>query len=95
MALYRYSAAEKGEPAREILIEAGNRTEALNKIRGRGMIPVRYLGEAGAVDKANLLSFFAPRAKVDTFAFTRQLCPLLNSHVPLERAMAIIAEGSA
>ena len=95
MALYRYSAAEKGEVAREILIEAGNRAEALNKIRGRGMIPVRYLGEAGAVDKGNLLSIFAKRSKVDTFAFTRQLCPLLNSHVPLERAMAIIAEGSA
>ena len=32
--------------------------------------------------------------KVNTFEFTRQLAPLLDSSIPLERALAIIAEGA-
>ena len=92
MALYRYLAAERGDTPREILMEAENRTEALNKLRGRGMIPVRYLGEAGS--NGGMQGFSFKRTGIDTFALTRQLSPLLSSHVPLERALAIIAEGA-
>ncbi len=91
MALYRYLAAEKGEQPREILIEADTRPESLNKLRGRGLVPVRYLGEASADGPK---SIFRRRTGIDTFAFTRQLTPLLNANVPLERAIAIIADSA-
>lgn len=93
MALYRYIVSERGETPREMLIEAGTRNEALGKLRSRGLIPVRYAGEASV--SARQGGFSLHRSKIDTFAFTRQLAPLLNAYVPLERSLGIIAESTA
>ena len=49
------------------------------------------LGEAAAERR----SFALKRSKVNTFEFTRELAPLLDSYIPLERALSIIAESSA
>ena len=92
MPLYRYIVSERGETPREMLIEADSRSEALDKLRGRGLIPVRYAGEASAASGRE--GFSLRRSKIDTFAFTRQLAPLLNAFVPLERALGIIAEST-
>ena len=46
MALYKFLAAVPGEKAREILIEADNEKESLEKLRRRGMTPVRCMGES-------------------------------------------------
>ena len=92
MALYKYIAAIPGEKAREVIIEADNEKEALSKLRSRGAVPVRFLGDASQENTSGGLSF--KRSKVDTYEFTRQLAPLLDSAIPLERALAIIAEGS-
>ena len=45
MALFKYLAAAPGEKARELLIEADSEKESLDKLRRRGMIPVRSFGE--------------------------------------------------
>lgn len=92
MALYKYLAVPRGEAPQEILIEADNEKEALDKLRSRHVTPIRFFGET-MVGKRKGLSLH--RSKIDPYAFTRQLAPLLESYIPLERALAIIAEGTA
>ncbi|WP_294503333.1 type II secretion system F family protein [uncultured Victivallis sp.] len=91
MGLYKYLAAAKGEAPHEILIEADSISEAQNKLRSRKIVPVRFCGEATVSGG----KFSLRRSKVNTYEFTRQLAPLLDSHIPLERALAIIADSSA
>ena len=90
MALYKYTGAVRGEKPREILIEADSEKEAREKLRVRGIIPIKFLGE-GTAEKAR---FSLKRSKVNTFEFTRELAPLLDSYIPLERALSIIAESA-
>ncbi|MBS1371604.1 MAG: hypothetical protein HPZ91_16800, partial [Lentisphaeria bacterium] len=90
MGLYKYLAAAKGEAPHEILIEADSIAEAQSKLRSRKIVPVRYCGEATVSGG----KFTLRRSKVNTYEFTRQLAPLLDSHIPLERALAIIADSS-
>ena len=92
MALYKYLAASPGEKVREILIEADSEKESLDKLRRRNMIPVQSFGE---VSEKHSGGFSLKRRKIDVFDFTRQLSPLLNAYIPLERALSIIAEGAA
>lgn len=92
MALYKYLAAARGEGARELLIEADSPEEATGKLRERKLQPVRFLGEQKMGAERSL---FSKKSRIDTFAFTRQLAPLLNSFVPLDAALGIIAESSA
>ncbi|MDD3154012.1 MAG: type II secretion system F family protein [Victivallaceae bacterium] len=89
MALYKYLAAGRGEKTAEVLLEADNRAAACEKLRMRGLVPVRFLGESSAS------GVVASRRKgVDTTVFTRELRPLLTASIPLERALAILAEGA-
>ena len=90
MGLYKYTGAARGEKLHEVLIEADNEKEAREKLKVRGIIPVRFLGEAAEERR----SFALKRSKVNTYEFTRELAPLLDSYIPLERALSIIAESS-
>lgn len=94
MALYRYIAAAKGDPPHEVLIEANNRDEALGKLRSRRMTPVRFCGEVSMAQGGGFSLSLSRRNRIDTYEFTRQLTPLLNSFIPLERALGIIAEST-
>ena len=94
MAIYKFIAAGGGKPAREVLIEADSEHEAQQKIRGRKLVPVRCCGEVSSGGASSGGRFSLRRSKVNTFEFTRQLAPLLDSSIPLERALAIIAESS-
>ena len=67
MALYKYLAAVPGESAREVIIEAENEKEALNKLRSRGAVPVRFLGDAS--QEAQKRGFTLRRSKVNTYEF--------------------------
>ena len=91
MALYKYLAALPGEKTREVLIEADSEKESLDKLRRRGMVPVTCFGEVAENSSGG---FSIRRRKIDVFDFTRQLSPLLNAYIPLERALSIIAEGA-
>ena len=91
MSLYRYIAAAPGSPPSEVLIEADNEKEALSKLRSRRLSPIRYCGEAEE-DGGGRLSF--RKKRIDTYEFTRQLSPLLDSYIPLERALGIIADST-
>ena len=91
MALYKYLAAAKGEQPHDMLIEADNEKEALSKLRSRHVMPVRFYGEV-SVGGGGRLMF--RRSRIDTCDFTRQLAPLLDSFIPLEKALGIIAESA-
>ena len=91
MGLYKYIGAARKEPPREVLIEADSEKEAREKLRVRGIVPVKFLGEAAAERR----KFALKRTRINTFEFTRELAPLLDSYIPLERALSIIAESSA
>lgn len=90
MALYKYLAAAKGEQPHDMLIEAENEKEALSKLRSRHVMPVRFYGEV-SVGGGRLMF---RRSRIDTYDFTRQLAPLLDSFIPLEKALGIIAESA-
>ena len=91
MALYKYLAAAKGEQPHDMLIEADNEKEALSKLRSRHVMPVRFYGEV-SVGGGGRLMF--RRSRIATYDFTRQLAPLLDSFIPLEKALGIIAESA-
>ena len=92
MALFRFTAVQKGEAPGEYLIEGESEKEALDKLRSRHITPLRSHGE---VLRGREKGFFPRKSKVDAFVFTRQLAPLLESFIPLEKALSIIAEGTA
>jgi len=92
MSVYRYIAVAPGNAPGEVLIEADNEKEALSKLRSRQLRPIRYCGE---VDEDGARGFSLRRKKINTFEFTRQLSPLLDSYIPLERALGIIADSTA
>lgn len=90
MALYKYIASAPGKAPEEVIIDGGNEKEALAKLRRRGLVPVRFLGEDDAGGKRMWRG-----KKPDIFEFTRQLSPLLSAHIQLEQALAIISDGAA
>ena len=90
MALYKFIAVPKGESPQEMLIEADSEKEALDKLRSRHITPLRSFGEESAGKK----KFTLHRSKINAYEFTRQLAPLLESFIPLEKALAIIAEST-
>ena len=90
MGLYKYLAAAQGEPPQEMLIEADSPREALDKLRSRRVLPVRFYGEVSMGGER----FSLRRSKINTYEFTRQLAPLLDSFIPLEKALGIIAEST-
>ena len=92
MSVYRYIAVSPGAKPSEVLIEAENEKEALNKLRSRQLSPIRYCGEVGEDGERR---FSLRRKRIDTYEFTRQLSPLLDSYIPLERALGIIADSTA
>ena len=92
MSIYRYIAAAPGSTPSEVLIEADNEREALNKLRSRRLTPIRYCGEA---EEDGGRGFSFRKKRIDTFEFTRQLSPLLDSYIPLERALGIIADSTS
>lgn len=93
MPLYKYIAAASGQASHEVVIEAENSNEALNKLRSGGLRPIRFCGETDG-DREMGNNFFR-RSNIDINDFTGQLSPLLTANIPLERALAIIAESSS
>ena len=91
MAQYRYIAIPSSGGAREtVSVEADSVNEAAGKLRSRGMLPLTFLGEEDGEKTGRLF-----KAHADGYEFTGQLAPLLSANIPLERALAIIAESAS
>ena len=92
MALYLYKVIAPGEGVKEYRIEAENNREAEQKLRQLNCQIVKFLYE---VDPAEAEKSFFRKSRVDVLDMTEQLSALLNSAIPLERALSIIAEGAS
>lgn len=86
MALYKYKVIDNIGKIAEIMIEGDGQDDALNRIRSRGMLPVESYGEI-----SNQKQSFFGRDKFNVYMFTNRLAPLLQAHIRLERALAIMA----
>lgn len=93
MSLFKYRAADSQGVGSEVLIEADSQQESMNKLRAKGLIPIKYLGVV-ETETQSFSGSFLRRKDLDPVDFTNRLVPLLNAHIPLERALGIIAEGT-
>jgi general secretion pathway protein F len=91
MALYKYKASDKNGKIMQILIEGDTQDDALNRLRGRGLMPLQCFGEAASTDASGLS--FKLKKRFNVYEFTNRLVPLLSAHIQLERALSIIAGG--
>lgn len=93
MPVYKYKASDSTGKTTEIFIEADSKQESLNKLRVKGFTPVKFIGEDADTAIGSSQSIFAKK-ELDVCDFTNRIVPLLKAHIPLERALAILAEGT-
>ena len=95
MPLFRYKVSDSAMQISEQLIEADSQDDAVRRLQRRGLMPMKFLGgqaaAAGAASSGESRELF--RKRFDIVDFTDRLVPLLEAHVPLERALGIVAEG--
>lgn len=87
MPLYQYQVSDFNGKTQSLVIEADSTDDAVVKLRARQLFPVQCYGETSGGGK---LIF---RQSFNVYAFTNRLVPLLQAHVPLERALGIMASG--
>ncbi len=92
MAVYKFKISDASGKIMETLVEGDSRAEATRRLQRRGVVPLEFLGE-GAVSIAAPRGAFGRRGKFDVIDFTDRLVPLLQAHIPLERALGIVGEG--
>jgi general secretion pathway protein F len=92
MGVHKYKISDANGSVRELVIEGDSEADALNRLRRRGLTPLRYLGSTS--DNIRRGQRFALRKKFNIYDFTDRLAPLLKAQIPLERALDIIASGS-
>ncbi|MDD3118738.1 MAG: type II secretion system F family protein [Victivallales bacterium] len=90
--LYKYKAADAAGKISDVLIEGDNEADSLNRLRCRSLMPLQYYGEVSA--QGHIPWPLTRGRKFNANDFTNQLVPLLQAHIPLERALGIIAEGA-
>ncbi len=93
MPIFKYRAADGDGRSTEILIEADSKQESLNKLRVKGLTPIQLISSGEASESVGASSLWK-RKELDPCEFTNRLVPLLKAHIPLERSLAIIAEGT-
>jgi len=103
MAVFEYRALKTDGVTIEGLVEAGSRQEALRKLEGRALEPIRLdektsaaAAAAPAAKGSFKLHFGRERVSFKALEnFTRQLASLLAAGVPLSRALQILCRESS
>ena len=93
MPLFKYKAAGSDGRITEVLIEGDSEPDSLGRLRQRGFTPLESFGQVESFAKEKSLRFWRGQG-FDACDFTNRLAPLLKSHIPLERALGIIAQGA-
>ncbi len=88
MPLYRYKVSSASGQTSVVMVEADSQQDAARRLQRRGQMPLAFLGEGAAETQRK--GFFSP--KVNVVDFTDRLVPLLEAKIPLERALAILAD---
>ncbi len=93
MAIYRFKVSDAAGKVGETLVEGDSRAEAIRRLQRRNVVPLEFLGEGSLAVSAARGSFPGFGKKFDVIDFTDRLVPLLQAHIPLERALGIVGEG--
>lgn len=94
MPLYRYKISDRSGKISETTIEAESQTDALHKLKQDGFMPISMIGQSAGHLGAGASGGVKGGVKFDPLDFTNRLAPLLNAHIQLARALAIIEEGA-
>lgn len=92
MAIYKFKVSDAAGKVGETLIEGESQTDATRRLQRRGVVPIEFLGEGSLAAAAPRRFGFSRR--FDVIDFTDRLVPLLQAHIPLERALGILGEGA-
>lgn len=92
MTVFFYRAKQGPQRLVEGLMEADSRAAALEKISGQGCFPLLVEEKREEHRRKGLASFFRRVPSKDVSLFTRQLSDLLESGVPLLRALRVTRE---
>jgi len=92
MAIYKFKISGPSGQISEILVEGESQAEATRRLQRRGEVPLEFLGE-GSLAAAGSRTF-GLLTRFDVIDFTDRLVPLLQAHIPLERALGILQESS-
>ncbi len=91
MPIFRFKTSDASGRIADQSVEGESQDDALRRLQRRGVTPLEFLGEGdlngAAGGAAGLFHRF------DATDFTERLVPLLEAHVPLERALGILADG--
>ncbi len=90
--LFKYKAADNTGKVSEVLIEGDNENDSLSRLRSRGLMPLQCYGAVSA-ERGTALGISLDKG-FNANEFTNRLVPLLQAHIPLERALGIIADGT-
>ena len=92
MAIYRFKVSDAAGKVSELLVEGDSQAEATRRLQRRGVVPLEFLGEGSLATAAR--GTFGLGHRFDVIEFTDRLVPLLQAHIPLERALGIIGESA-
>ena len=92
MPQFKFKVSEEDGRLHEVLIEGENLDDVLVKLRHRNMVPLKCFGEV--TKKASSRVFGGRKNRFDVCDFTSRLTPLLNAHIPLEKALQMLSEGN-
>ena len=90
MALFKYKVSDSTGKISDVVIEAENKAESLSRLKGRSLVPIKFLGETNQATGSQR-SF--GRKDFDVYEFTDQLEPLLRAHIPLEQSLKMICDS--
>jgi general secretion pathway protein F len=92
LAAFKYTALDAAGKEHGGLLEADSARAARAQLRERGLLPLEIDSVAAPRQGSSVLARGLPRAEL--VMFTQQLATLLDAGLPLERALAAIAEQS-
>ena len=91
MALYEYSSFDAQGKKQRGVVEALSQKAASRKLRGQGLFPTKLVAATNAVGSAQR-TFFRRVSAVQMGVATRQLATMLAAGMPLDEALAMVAE---
>lgn len=90
MALYKFKVTDQSGKIFEYVCDGENEKEARSRLKAQKLRPLQFLG---ITQSAEIRKGFHFGNDFDVCDFTARLEPLLTAHIPLERALGIIADG--
>jgi general secretion pathway protein F len=93
LSVFQYLVLDSKGRRREVSIEAFSSANARSRLAAKGMIPLKELQKNSDFHKSGR-KWLPVTGKFNATIFTDRLAPLLLANVPLERALAVLEEGT-